>query len=52
MTPDEYVDHDATALAALVRKGEVSAEEVFNAFLARMTAANPVLNAVVLPDSA
>ena len=33
MTPDEYVDYDATALATLIRKGEVSAEEVFDAFL-------------------
>ena len=50
MTPDEYVAYDATALATLIRKGEVSAEEVFDAFLDRVTAANPVLNAVVLPD--
>jgi amidase len=33
-----------------VRTGEVSAEEVFEAFLDRVAASNPLLNAVVLTD--
>ena len=50
MTRDEYLSHDAIGLAARVRKGEVSAEEVFEAFLGRVSAMNPRLNAVVSPD--
>jgi amidase len=50
VTPDEYRSHDATGLAALVHVGEVSADEVFEAFLSCVAAANPLLNAVVLPD--
>ena len=43
----EYDDHDATALAALVRSGSVSAEELVDAAIARIEARNPQLNAVV-----
>jgi amidase len=50
MAPEEYISRDATGLAALIRTGEVSAEEVFEAFVSRVAAANPVLNAVVSPD--
>jgi amidase len=49
MTPDEYSRHDATGLAELIRTGEVSAMEVFEAFMSRVEAINPSLNAVVLP---
>ena len=44
----EYDDLDATALAALVRAGQVSSAEVLEAALARLDARNPALNAVVL----
>jgi amidase len=43
----EYVDHDGLGLAALVRAGEVKAEEVLEAAIERIEALNPVLNAVV-----
>ena len=45
--PDEYVRHDALALAGLVRRGEVSAAELLEAAIARIEAHNPALNAVV-----
>jgi len=44
----EYADYDATALAALVANGEVSADELLDAALARAEAVNPKINAVVL----
>jgi amidase len=50
MTPDEYRRYDASGLAELIRTGEVSAEEVFEAFVGRVAELNPLLNAVVLPD--
>jgi amidase len=50
MTPDEYSRYDALGLAELIRIGEVSTEEVFEAFMERVAAINPLLNAVVLPD--
>lgn len=40
---------DATDLAGLVRRGEVSSEELVNATIARVQALNPRLNAVVTP---
>ncbi len=43
----EYDDLDATALAALVRSGEVSPTEVLEAAIERIEARNPKLNAVV-----
>ena len=43
----EYDDLDATALAALVRDGEVSPGEVLDAALDRIDARNPALAAVV-----
>jgi len=44
----DYARHDATGLAELVRKREVSAAEVLEAAIARAEAVNPALNAVVL----
>ena len=43
----EYLDLDATALAALVARGEVSGVEVLQAALARLDEVNPRLRAVV-----
>jgi amidase len=47
MRHDEYVQHDAIALAGLVRAGEVTPSELVEAAIARMDAVNPALNAVV-----
>lgn len=44
----DYAEHDATGLAALVAKGEVTPEELLDAALARVERLNPKLNAVVL----
>lgn len=44
------VDRSATALAAMIRAGEISSEEAVSACLARIEAVNPVLNAVVRLD--
>lgn len=43
----EYDDLDATAMAALVRSGEVSPDELLVAAITRIEARNPALNAVV-----
>ena len=48
MTPQEYERHDALGLAALVRAGEVSAEELLDAAAARIAAGNGALNAVIV----
>lgn len=45
---DALGDHDATALAALIKKRELSAVEVTEAAIARIEKVNPVLNAVAL----
>ncbi len=42
-------EHDATALAELVRTGEASPRELVDAAIARIEAGNDVLNAVVTP---
>jgi amidase len=47
MSPDEYVRHDATSLAALIRAGCVSKHEVVEVAYAVITARNPVINAVI-----
>ena len=47
MTHDEYIRHDATALAALVRAGEVTPLELIDAAVRRLDAVNPAINAVV-----
>jgi Asp-tRNA(Asn)/Glu-tRNA(Gln) amidotransferase A subunit family amidase len=44
---DEYRRHDATALAALVAKREVSPKEVLEAAIARAEQVNPAINAIV-----
>ena len=46
---DEYVKHDATALAELVRTGEVSPGELLEAAISRAEAVNLQLNAIVTP---
>lgn len=47
MIDDDYDDADATALADLVRRGEVSPRELVDAAIARAEARNPALNAIV-----
>lgn len=47
MEHHEYVQHDAVALATLVRDREVTPAELVDAALARTDAVNPALNAVV-----
>ncbi|MBO0742444.1 MAG: amidase, partial [Hyphomicrobiaceae bacterium] len=44
---DEYRRHDAMGLAALIAKGEVSAEEVLEAAIARAEQVNSSINAIV-----
>lgn len=46
--------HDATALAALIRSGEISADEVLQATLARARKAEPCIHGLVtsIPDQA
>jgi amidase len=44
---DDYEAHDATGLAALVAKGEVSPDDLLDSALARVEARNPRINAVV-----
>jgi len=46
---DEFAALDATAQAALVRSGEVSALELVDAAIARIERGNPALNAVIHP---
>ena len=43
----DYVRHDGLGLAALVRRGEVSAGELLETALARIDAVDPKLNAVI-----
>jgi len=45
----EYVKHDATALADLVRRGETTPAELLETAIARAEAVNPQLNAIVTP---
>ena len=47
MTQDEYVRHDATALAELVHAGEVTPLELIDVAVRRLEAVNPAVNAVV-----
>ena len=47
MRPDEYARHDGTALAALVRRREVSPNEVLDAAIGLVETRNPEINAVV-----
>ena len=50
-TEDDLCFQPATELAALVRKGELSARELLEAHLARIERLNPALNAVVTLDA-
>ncbi|MBA4287167.1 MAG: amidase [Xanthomonadaceae bacterium] len=45
----EYLQYDATGLAALIAAREVSASEVLDAALARLEAVNPQINAFCTP---
>jgi amidase len=45
----EYADYDATGLAGLVARREVSAAELLETAIARCEAVNPRLNAVTIP---
>lgn len=47
MDQSDYLSHDATGLAALVRKGEVAPRDLTAAARARHDAVNPTLNAVL-----
>jgi len=47
VTDDEYLAHDALGLAARVRAGEVTAEELLDIALRRIDMMNPRINAVV-----
>ena len=49
MTHTEYRQHDALALAELVRKGDTTPGELLDAAIARAEAVNPELNAIVTP---
>ena len=44
----DYADHDATSLAALVASGQISPSELLDQALAAVARDNPALNAVVL----
>jgi Asp-tRNA(Asn)/Glu-tRNA(Gln) amidotransferase A subunit family amidase len=44
----DYEDYDALGLAALVRRGEVSADELLDCAIERVEARNPAVNAVVM----
>lgn len=47
---DVLADHDATALAELIRKREISVPEVTEAAIARAEAVNPLLQGIATPD--
>ncbi|MFZ5724013.1 MAG: amidase [Pseudomonadota bacterium] len=47
---DLLADHDAVALAALIRRREISPAEAARAAIARAAQVNPVLNAIELAD--
>jgi amidase len=50
MKPSEYLQYDATGLADLVRRGEVTRSQVTEAAIERAEALNPALNAICLPQ--
>ncbi|HLG05394.1 MAG TPA: hypothetical protein VI383_04520, partial [Gemmatimonadales bacterium] len=43
----EYLSHDATGLAELVRRGEITALELVETAIARIERLNPRVNAVI-----
>ncbi|MFM0626244.1 amidase [Paraburkholderia xenovorans] len=46
----DYLAHDATGLAELIRKREASARELLDIAISRTEAVNPAINAIVLKD--
>src|ERR1700691_3002380 len=46
---EDYMRHDATGVAELVRRREVSASDVLEAAIGRAEAVNPPINAIVWP---
>ena len=46
---DEYRQYDATGLAALIAKGDVSATELLDIAIVRAEAVNPKLNGLIIP---
>ncbi|MCH2039054.1 MAG: amidase [Saccharospirillaceae bacterium] len=49
LTQDDYQGYDAMGLAELVKKGEVSAEELLQAAIQRAEVVNPKINAIITP---
>lgn len=49
MSFEEYVKHDAVALAELVRTGQITSGELLETAISRAEAVNPQLNAIVTP---
>ncbi|HEV8356534.1 MAG TPA: amidase family protein, partial [Gemmatimonadales bacterium] len=47
LSDDEYLRYDATGLAQLVRRGEVSALELVETAIGRIERLNPIVNAVI-----
>ena len=47
MKNDEYLEHDATALAERVHRREIRAEELLDIAIGRLEVLNPTLNAVI-----
>ena len=43
---DEFYNHDAMALAELISKGEITAEELLDVVIKRIETVNPKLNAI------
>ncbi|MAL32720.1 MAG: amidase, partial [Marinobacter sp.] len=52
MKPSEYLRYDATALADLIRRGEVTSREVTEAAIDRASKVNQRLNAICHPQFA
>ncbi|MDO6824362.1 amidase [Marinobacter sp. 1_MG-2023] len=50
MKQSEYLHYDATALADLIRRGEVTSREVCEAAVERATSVNSSLNAICFPQ--
>ena len=49
ISTNEYLKLDALAIAALIRRKELSASEVLEVAIARAEAVNPALNAITIP---
>ena len=46
---EEILNGSVDGMAAAIRQGDVSSVELTNAFIARIEAVNPTLNALVMP---